>query len=170
MRQKQNNKLIEDRHKRLRTLSGRRWLSDYNWSIQIHNYIETWVLSSQVLGGKWSRWAKLNHLPPREYWVFHWCSGLLLQKHHTDIFTRLLLVSWEERGLGGGQNKPTPCPAEKERCDSGRRAAAVLCAKMAARSAYRHKAQLRGGRLPPPTMCLKCASSSGRFNSLRVWS
>lgn len=62
------------------------------------------MLSSKVFGGKWSRRAKLNHLPPREYWVFPWCSGLLLQKHHSDIFTRLLLVSWEEkvRGEGGG--------------------------------------------------------------------
>lgn len=69
--------------------------------------------------------------------------------------------------LGGGQNKPTTAPAE-ERCDSGRQAAAVLSAKMAAHSAYRHRAQLRGGGLPLPTICLKCGSSLGRLNSLCV--
>lgn len=123
---------------------------------------DIWVFSSQKFASQCGRWASLIHLPPhtRHISIQYFLHAVALSK--SDISQ----VGCRCPG-GGGQNKPTTAPAE-ERCDSGRQAAAVLSAKMAAHSAYRHRAQLRGGGLPLPTICLKCGSSLGRLTSLCV--
>lgn len=46
----------------------------------------------------------------------------------------------------GGEGGWCVRPPTEECCDSGRSAAAVLSAKMAAHSPYRHRASLRRGR------------------------